>query len=92
MGKAGSSALSPIRNLADFYQRKLNKIQKSGHNESVYLSHSRSPHRREIQKNNNQTYVDIDSMTVMDFTKLEKSPPRITARRKNMKVVNNKAM
>ena len=31
-------------------------------------------------------------MTVMDLEKLEKSPPNIVPRRKNMKVLNNKAM
>ena len=40
----------------------------------------------------NQTYVDIDEMTVIDLEKLEQSPPRINPRRKNMKVMNNKAM
>ena len=31
-------------------------------------------------------------MTVADMDRLEKSPPRINPKRKNMKVVNNKAM
>ena len=31
-------------------------------------------------------------MTVLDLEKLESSPPRINPRRKNMKVVNNRAM
>ena len=83
------SALSPIRNLADFYQRKLNKIQ--GANESFYPTASKSPQRRS-RKTNNCTYVDIDQMTVMDLENLAKSPPTINPRRKNMKVVNNKAM
>ena len=41
---------------------------------------------------NNQTYVDIEKMTVLDLEKLETSPPRINPRRKNMKIFNNKAM
>ena len=40
----------------------------------------------------NQTYIDIDKMTVADMEKLDKSPPKINPKRKNMKVVNNKAM
>ena len=49
--------LSPIRNLADFYQKKLKKIQ--GHNESFYKSTSRSP--KHCRQNNaiNKTFVDI---------------------------------
>ena len=31
-------------------------------------------------------------MTVAEMEKLEQSPPRINPKRKNMKVVNNKAM
>ena len=31
-------------------------------------------------------------MTVLDFEKLEHSPPTINPRRKNMKIVNNRAM
>ena len=31
-------------------------------------------------------------MTALDLEKLEKSPPKINPKRKNMKVVNNKAM
>jgi len=31
-------------------------------------------------------------MTVVDLKKLEQSPPRIQPKRKNMKVINNKAM
>ena len=31
-------------------------------------------------------------MTAVELDRLEKSPPRITPRRKNMKVLNNKAM
>ena len=41
---------------------------------------------------NNCTYVDIDQMTVNDLENLAKSPPKINPKRKNMKVVNNKAM
>ena len=85
-----ATALSPIRNLADFYQRKLNKIQ--GHNESFYPASSRSPKRGKNVMANNKTLVDIEQMTVLDLEKLETSPPRIQARRKNMKIVNNKAM
>ena len=31
-------------------------------------------------------------MTVLDLEKLEQSPPRINPRRKNLRVVNNRAM
>jgi len=31
-------------------------------------------------------------MTAADMDKLERSPPRINPKRKNMKVINNKAM
>ena len=49
MGKnsIASAALSPIRNLGEFYQRKLNKIQGHNVNDSTYLSRSKSPKRRE---------------------------------------------
>ena len=86
-----AATLSPIRNLADYYQRKLNKIQ--GHNESALnVTQSRSPKRASRVPTSNQTLVDIDQMTVVDLEKLEKSPPRINPRRKHMKMVNNKAM
>jgi len=41
---------------------------------------------------NNQTYVDIQNMTVLDLERLQASPPKINPRRKNLKVVNGRAM
>ena len=84
-----SRTLSPIRDLADFYTRRLNKI--SGHLETSQ-NMSKSPNRHLANKNNTSTFVDMDSMTAKDVRELEKNPPSIDPRRKNMKVVNNKAM
>ena len=41
---------------------------------------------------NNKTFVDIEQMTAFDLEKLEKSPPTIKPKRKNMKMMNNRAM
>lgn len=87
---ASHQTLSPIRNLADFYQRKLNKIQ--AQNEATNVSTSRSPRRKNVSATQNQTLVDIDRMTAVDIEKLEQSPPKINPRRKHIKVISNKAM
>jgi len=82
---------SPIRNLADFYSHKLNKLQR--HADSSFISSKPNTQRGKQQVVlDNLTLVDIDQMTVLDIEKLEKSPPKIQPRRKNMKVINNKAM
>ena len=86
--QTANAALSPIRNLAEFYEKKLNKIQ--SHSIGENLPRSRSPQRGHQVPN--KTYVDIDRMTVLDFEKLEQNPPSINPRRKHLKVINNKAM
>ena len=83
--------LSPIRNLADFYERKLNRLQGPSDLQSTYKT-TVSPKKRSQRVSNNQTYIDIDQMTANDVEKLAKSPPKIATRRKNMKVINSKAM
>ena len=55
---------------------------------------SRSPHPRKKAQvtSNNKTFVDIEQMTAIDLERLEKSPPSIRMKRKNMKMMNNRAM
>ena len=44
------------------------------------------------QKTKTQTYVNIEGMTPQEIAKLEKEPPVIKTARKNVKIINQKAM